>query len=250
MHADEPDPHERHPLERDLPESDPLERLDRSARRAPRRARVAVGAAVVCFVLAVAIAAVLSAAGGGDQGALIGGPSAAARGDGGTSADGGAVIEADGSGAALLVHVLGAVARPGIVELAKGARVVDAIAAAGGLASDADPSGVNLARVVADGEQLIVPVVGQVAAPAAGAGGATGAGAAGGAGGGPADGLVHLNTATVADLDTLPRIGPALAQRIIDWREANGSFTSVEQLREVAGIGEATFAGLVDLVAL
>ncbi len=141
------------------------------------------------------------------------------------------------------MHVLGAVSQPGLVELEAGARVVDAVAAAGGLASDADPAGVNLARPVVDGEQLVVPVVGAVPPPGAG-------GAAGAVAGTPAaDGLVHLNTADVAELDTLPRIGPALAQRIIDWRDANGPFTSTEQLLDVAGIGDAVFSGLADKVA-
>jgi competence protein ComEA len=148
--------------------------------------------------------------------------------------------------APLLVHVLGAVVRPGLVELSAGDRVVDAVAAAGGFTPDADPAGVNLARPVADGEQLMVFAVGQAPPPPA-------PGASGGAsapGGVQADGLVHLNTADVAALDTLPRIGPALAQRIIDWRDANGPFTSVDQLLDVAGIGDAVFSGLAELVAL
>lgn len=229
----------------DADDPDPLAKLDASARRAPKRARIAVGAAIVCFLLAVAIAAVLSAGGGGDHGELIPGANAVA-GDG-ESGPAGAEVATTGPGSVLLVHVLGAVAKPGLVELSAEARVVDAIAAAGGLREDADPSGVNLARAVTDGEQLIVPAVGEAAAGGTGPGGAGGVPAPGTTGGG---GLVHLNTATLADLDTLPRIGPALAQRIIDWRDANGPFTSVDQLREVAGIGEATFAGLVDLVAL
>ncbi|WP_350346830.1 ComEA family DNA-binding protein [Agromyces sp. G08B096] len=239
---DSPDP------QASAPDDDPLATLAPSARRAPVRTRVAVGAAVVCFVAAVAVAAVLSAtAGGGGEQGVIGAATAPA--DVTTDArPGGSTAAPTGEAPALLVHVLGGVARPGLVELAAGARVVDAIAAAGGLTPEADPAGVNLARPVADGEQLLVPLVGQEpVAPAGGAGGVAGAGAAGGAAG---DGLVHLNTAGLAELDTLPRIGPALAQRILDWREANGGFSSVDQLREVAGIGDATFAGLVDLVAL
>ena len=99
----------------------------------------------------------------------------------------------------------------------------------------------NLARPVVDGEQLAVLAVGQAPPPPGSA--------AGGATGPAADGTVHLNTADLAALDTLPRIGPALAQRIIDWREANGPFTSVDQLLEVAGIGDAVFSGLADRVA-
>lgn len=235
----------------------PFDALDPAARRATPRARVAIGAAVVLFIAAVAAAALMSfaAGGGGVQERVVatGGPGA---GDGSRSASASASRSASGSVQAstavgiettpLLVHVLGAVVRPGLVELHPGDRVVDAVAAAGGFTPDADPAGVNLARPVADGEQLVVFAVGQVPPPSA----PGGAGAASAAGGGPADGLVHLNTADVAALDTLPRIGPALAQRIIDWRAANGPFTSVDQLLDVAGIGDAVFSGLADKVAL
>ena len=226
------------------PDADPFDALDPVARRATPRVRIAVGAVVVLFIGAVAVAAVLSAAasGGGAQGSIAADRGAAA----GDPVDGtGADDAASGSPGVVtppvLVHVLGAVARPGLVELGAGARVVDAVAAAGGFTAEADPAGVNLARQVVDGEQLVVLAVGQ-APPAAisGAGGSTGP---------AADGIVHLNTADVAALDTLPRIGPALAQRIIDWREANGPFTSVDQLLDVAGIGDAVFSGLADKVA-
>lgn len=230
------------------PEPDPLDALDPSARRAGPRVRIAVGAAMVLFIAAVAVAAMLSfaASGGGQQGVI------AASGHGSDAGASGAT-DAAGHGVAagagvevgttpLLVHVLGAVVRPGLVELTAGARVVDAVAAAGGFTAEADPAAVNLARPVADGEQLVVLAVGEAPPPAAGApsGGTLASG----------DGLVHLNTADITALDTLPRIGPALAQRIIDWREANGPFTSVEQLLEVAGIGDAVFSGLADRVAL
>ncbi|MGW9185392.1 ComEA family DNA-binding protein [Agromyces sp. NPDC055661] len=220
------------------PDDDPLGALDPRARRAAPRVRIAVGAAVVLFVGAVAIAAVLSVAsgGGGAQGSIV-----PAEADPASSA-GGLEVATGAAAAPLLVHVLGAVAAPGLVELAPGARVVDAVAAAGGFTPEADPAAVNLARPVVDGEQLVVLAVGQAPPPAAGAGGGSGPAAG--------DGKVHLNTADVAALDTLPRIGPALAQRIIDWREANGPFTSVDQLLDVAGIGDAVFSGLADRVAL
>lgn len=161
------------------------------------------------------------------------------------AASGPPTLEADAGG--LLVHVLGAVRTPGVYELAAGARVVDAIAAAGGLADDADPGGINLARTLQDGEQVRIPRLGEVVEQA-GAGGAGGGGSAGGSGGagtgGSADGLIDLNTATLDQLDTLPRIGPALAQRILDYRQANGPFTSVDELGEVDGIGDATLEGL------
>ena len=143
----------------------------------------------------------------------------------------------------LLVHVLGAVVRPGIVELGPGARVLDAIAAAGGLAADANPGGVNLARSVADGEQLVVPREGEAIAPQAPAVGGRPGSAAGGA-------LVNLNLASAAELQALPRIGPALAQRIVDWREAHGLFATPADLMKVSGIGQTLFDGLKDLVTV
>ncbi len=139
--------------------------------------------------------------------------------------------------AGVYVHVAGAVAAPGLYRLQAGARVVDAVAAAGGLAADADPAAVNLARPVSDGEQLHVPRVGEQPPASAGAQGGVGA-----------DGTVNLNTADLAALDTLPRIGPAIAQRIIDWRDEHGPFTSVDDLLAVPGIGEKMLAALRDLV--
>lgn len=133
----------------------------------------------------------------------------------------------------IFVHVLGKVARPGLYELREGDRVIDAIAAAGGTTADADPGGVNLARLLSDGEQLAVPAVGEVTASAPGV---------------AADGRIDLNTADVAALDTLPRIGPAMAQRIIDWREANGPIRSVDELLAVSGIGAKTVEALRPLV--
>jgi len=136
----------------------------------------------------------------------------------------------------LVVHVAGAVRRPGLVRLAAGARVADAIAAAGGPGRQAQLASVNLARPLTDGEQLLVLRKGEV--PIAG----TGAPAAGGPA--AADAVVDLNTATLEQLDTLPGVGPVLAQRILDWRQQNGRFGSIDELREVAGIGDATFADL------
>lgn len=138
-------------------------------------------------------------------------------------------------GASIYVHILGAVARPGLYELRDGDRAVDAVAAAGGLLAEADQAQLNLARFVIDGEQIVVPVVGEVPAAAPGGG---------------ASGLVNLNTADAAALETLPRVGPAMAQRIIEWREANGRFATVEDLLGITGIGEKTFDGLKDLVTV
>lgn len=148
------------------------------------------------------------------------------------------------SPAGVYVHVSGAVAAPGLYVLATGARVVDAIASAGGFADDADTDAVNLARALDDGEQLYVPRAGEV--PAGAPPGASGGGAAGPAAGG----LVNLNTADATALETLPRIGPALAARIIAWRDDNGGFTSVDDLLAVPGIGDKMLASLRDLVTV
>lgn len=148
-----------------------------------------------------------------------------------------------------MVHVLGAVASPGVYELGPDARVVDAIAAAGGLNDDADVAQINLARPAIDGEQIYVPKVGEVPpvtadiAPEPGVNTSTN-------GGGASNGLINLNTASATELEALPRIGPAMAQRIIDYRDSNGGFSSVEQLKEVSGIGEATFEQLEPLVTV
>ena len=133
----------------------------------------------------------------------------------------------------LYVHVLGAVERPGLYVLDLDARLVDALAAAGGTTDDADLGAVNLARILADGEQIVVPVVGAVAEPGTPAAGS-------------ADERIDLNTADQAALETLPRIGPALAERIIAWREENGRFQSVDDLLAVPGIGEKLLEAIRD----
>ena len=147
------------------------------------------------------------------------------------------------AGAVLMVHVVGQVRRPGVVRLAGGARVLDAVAAAGGAKPSADLSGLNLARVVADGEQIVVPRPGQIVAGAPGpqgvGGGSTSPGAAGGS---TAGALVDLNTADASALDSLPGVGPVLSQRILDWRTAHGRFSSVDELGEVSGIGDKLLA--------
>lgn len=161
----------------------------------------------------------------------------------------GAAGEEPPGGDTVTVHVAGAVGRPGLVRLDAGARVADAIDAAGGLVLDADPSSLNLARAVTDGERVDVPRVGDVVAgpPSAGDGG--GASAGQGRAVRP-DGTLDLNLATADDLEQLPGVGPVLAGRIVDWRQANGPFTGVGQLREVSGIGEKTFQSLAPLVAV
>ena len=143
----------------------------------------------------------------------------------------------------MTVHVAGAVGTPGLVRLPVGARVADAVDAAGGLLLDADPGPLNLARTVADGERIDVPRVGEVAL-------GQGPGGADGDGGVRSDGLVDLNRATPSQLEELPGVGPVLASRIVAFRDANGPFTEVGQLREVSGIGEKTFQSLAPLVAV
>ncbi|MEQ9086447.1 MAG: ComEA family DNA-binding protein [Pontimonas sp.] len=131
----------------------------------------------------------------------------------------------------VMVHVVGAVALPGVVTVPETSRVQDALALAGGALEDADLRSVNLARTVFDGEQIVVPRMGD---PLDSFGGGSG--------------LLSLSQADQASLETLPRIGPATAERIIAWREANGPFRSVEDLLAISGIGPATLEGLADLV--
>ncbi len=148
----------------------------------------------------------------------------------------------------IVVDVSGKVREPGIQRLPAGSRVADALRAAGGVRPGTKTEGLNRARFLVDGEQV---VVGQ-AVPGAGvvgggAGGVGVGGAVGGAGAGPAA-PVPLNTATVDQLDTLPGVGPVLAQHIVDYRTQHGGFRSVDELRDVNGIGERRFADLRNLV--
>jgi competence protein ComEA len=143
--------------------------------------------------------------------------------------------------ATVVVSVVGQVASPGLVTLPSGSRVADAIAAAGGLLPEADPASVNLAAVVADGEQLAVGQPGAATPDGAPAGPVTGSGTAT---------RVDLNTAGVAELDALPGIGPVLAQRIVDHRTRQGPFRSVVELDDVPGIGPAIAAELAELVTV
>ena len=157
-----------------------------------------------------------------------------------------------GAGAPLVVSVAGKVHRPGLVQLPEGARVADAIAKAGGPLRGTDLTPLNLARRVADGEQVLVGLPQPAAGPDAGPAGPLAAGAAPGADGGPPapGGKIDLNRATAEQLDTLPGVGPVTAQRILDWRARHGRFSSVEQLREIEGIGERRFAQLRDQVTM
>jgi len=146
----------------------------------------------------------------------------------------------------LVVAVAGEVRRPGLVRVPAGSRVADALEAAGGVLPGVDLAGVNLARKVGDGEQVAVGVA--PAPDAAGAPAAAGAAAAGAGAAGAAAAPLDLNTATVEQLDALPGVGPVTAQRIVDWRARNGRFATVDQLREVEGIGERRLGQLRELV--
>lgn len=153
----------------------------------------------------------------------------------------------------VLVHVSGAVRRPGLLALPAGARVGDAVAAAGGLTEEADGPAINLARVVADGEQVHVPVEGEERVlPPPGAVDAPGAAGPGPAGGEGVDGegRVDLNLASAAELETLPGIGPTRAAAIVAHRQEHGPFRVPGDLRAVSGIGEATFQNLAPLIVV
>lgn len=153
----------------------------------------------------------------------------------------------------VVVSVVGLVHKPGLVTLDPGARIADAVGAAGGALDGADLLGLNMARRVADGEQIIVGIAPAPGEPAA-MGSSITADTASTASSAPAEGatapgaVVDLNTATVEQLDTLPGIGPVTASAIVAWRDANGPFSSVEQLGDVDGIGPARLEKLRDLV--
>lgn len=159
-------------------------------------------------------------------------------------ANGAPVSPADGASspsAYLVVAIQGQVRRPGLVKLPPGARIADAIEAAGGVLPGTDVSYVNLAQKVADGQLIVINKSG----PAGGSGGSAGdPGASGGSQ------LIDLNTASESDLETLPGIGPSLAARILAYRTQHGGFKSVDELRNVSGIGDSKFAELKDLVTV
>ncbi len=144
----------------------------------------------------------------------------------------------------LVVHVAGAVQAPGVYRLTAGARVIDAVQAAGGVATDSNPDAINLAAVVADGERVYVPHVGEVAPVVASGSAATSGGSS------TPSGPVNLNTATADDLDALPGVGPSTAMAILAYRDQHGPFTSVDDLGEVRGIGPAKLDAIRGLVTV
>ncbi len=138
----------------------------------------------------------------------------------------------------------GAVARPGVYSLPQGSRLQDAIRAAGEALPDADLGVLNLAASLEDGSQVDVPVIGAAgSSPSA-------AGASRFASGGATGGLVDINTATQEELESLPGIGPTLARRIIDYRQANGPFASIEAIQDVEGIGPGIFKEIEELITV
>lgn len=149
--------------------------------------------------------------------------------------------------ASIIVDVRGAVNKPGVYTLPLGSRVQDALILAGDVASNAETRTLNLARRLYDGEQIVVPVIGQVpptVLPSSGRGNAVGT---------PTripGSKININTAPLAELDTLPGIGPAIGQRIIDYRTQNGDFKKIDDLKNVRGIGDALFSQIKDSITV
>ncbi len=149
--------------------------------------------------------------------------------------------DAAASSGEVVVHVIGAVSAPGVYTLPENARVDDAVRAAGATEA-ADLSQLNLAQKLADGQKITVPAIGETAA--AESGGETGAASTEG------NALININTASLAELETLPSIGEVRAQAIITYRKTNGGFRTIEELQEVSGIGEKIFADVAPHVTV
>ncbi|WP_461171485.1 ComEA family DNA-binding protein [Arthrobacter sp. Z1-9] len=183
---------------------------------------------------------------------------AAAAGDGTAEEDGGGSragpetsAQESAPAGTVVVHVAGSVLRPGVVELPGGGRVHEAIAAAGGASPGADLNRLNLALVVEDGQKIHVPQQGE-ALPAGSEdlGGPVAGDPGEGNAGGPAGSKININTAGVEELDGLPKVGPVLAQRIVDWRKEHGPFKAVEDLDAVDGVGPKMLEALLPLVTI
>lgn len=224
----------------------------RTASPAPARPRLrlTVGAAVVLLLLGIATTVVVATL--GPHGAAETVVPGAGTSDTAGAPDGPGMSETlaapDAAGptnpsgapasATIFVHILGEVVTPGLYELHAGDRAIDVVAAAGGLTDLADDAQLNLARFLTDGEQIIVPKEGELPPP-------PGAGVPG-SGTADAGGLINLNLATADELEDLPGVGPELAGRIVDWRETNGRFATVDDLRNVAGFGDKKLEALRD----
>jgi competence protein ComEA len=168
-----------------------------------------------------------------------GAPAAAAGIAGGSSTS--VVASASASAAPIIVDITGSVRQPGVYEFVQGDRVIDAVERAGGAKPNADLTTLNLAALLADGTQIVVPKQG-----ASGAVGATGSGDTSSSVGG----LININTATATEFETLSGIGEVLAAAIVDYRTENGPFASVDELEDVSGIGPATLEEIRDLVTV
>ena len=213
-------------------------------------------AVVVAILVVIAMASGLAMASFGGE---SGGVSFERAGGSGSSAEPGSGVdshnrESDGSShkasaeLEVYVDVDGAVARPGVYRLKDGARVSQVIDAAGGLTAEADVTGLNRASKITDGQKIYVPTVGEQQAAAAVGGAESSAATTPGAG--SSSGLVNINTASAAELQTLSGIGPSMAQSIIDERTKNGVFTSVDDLMRVSGIGEKKLAKIKDYICV
>ena len=230
------------------------------------RLRLTIGAAVVLLLLGIATTVVVATLGPHGSAETVA-PGSGLSGNAGTSESAGTsemLGGSDDAGAAsspgsvvgpapssspgsasgapasatIFVHILGEVVTPGLYELRAGDRAIDVVAAAGGLTDLADDAQLNLARFLSDGEQIIVPKEGEAPPP--------GVPVPPGGGTAVTGGLINLNLATADELEDLPGVGPELAGRIVDWRDANGRFTTVDDLLNVAGFGEKKLDALRD----
>lgn len=224
--------------------------------------RLALGATVT-IVLGVAAWRLLAPTDAPPEIAL---PTVAAGNEGAAAAVSDAPGELDGEGVSqpsvppsanegeVVVHIAGAVHAPGVHRMTPSARVTDAVEASGGATEQADLARINLAAELQDGQQIYVPAIGEeIAEPLAASGAATGTGSAptgDGASSAAASGTVDVNSAGVDELESLPGIGPAIGEAIVDHRELNGPFTSLEQLTDVRGIGDAKLEGLRDFATV
>ncbi|MBA2325840.1 MAG: ComEA family DNA-binding protein [Actinobacteria bacterium] len=229
---------ERRDLARPSIPAGALDRLLDRTREWRSDARAGVAALVVLALVAGIAWYRIGLGSGGGAGASPDAPAPAAVST--TSASG------TSAGGDLTVHVAGAVVQPGVMELPDGARVIDAVEAAGGGLPEADLDRMNLAAKLVDGQRVLVQRVGDPAAPAD----PSGAGIPGAEGAPPSSEPVNVNTATQEQLETLPGIGPTLAQAIIAERDRRGGFRSVNELRDVRGIGDKRFADIEGLVTV